>query len=65
MQKETILIALSAVAAVGLCYAYRPERLLANQSMIQAFPAAGALTAAPALGRFHPVADESCGLAHQ
>ena len=69
MQKKTILIALGAVVAVGLWYAFRPERLVVNQSVNEAFPADSASTAAApapaalASGRFHAVAHESRGLA--
>lgn len=69
MQKKTILITLGAVAAVGLWYAFRPERLVVNQSVNEAFPSGGApaaSTSAPAAlasGRFHTVAHESRGLA--
>ena len=70
MQKKPILILAAVVVLGGLWYAFRPERLVVNQSVNESFPAASANSPAAAAqptvlvsGSFHSVAHESKGVA--
>jgi hypothetical protein len=66
MKTRTLLILLGlAVIAVGW-YLFRPERLVVNKEVSEAFPAASTAAEAPASlasGRFHGVAHETKGTA--
>jgi len=70
MQKKQILIILGVVAAIGLWYAFRPERLLVGKQVNESFPASAPAAATKSVepaplfsGRFHGVAHETVGVA--
>ncbi|HEU4641141.1 MAG TPA: DM13 domain-containing protein [Gemmatimonadaceae bacterium] len=76
MQRRTIVIALAAIAAIGLWYAFRPERLFIDRTVNESLEAAMAATAPAAtaepsrptarsiaVGRFHSNAHATRGTA--
>jgi electron transfer DM13 len=70
MQKKATLIVVSLVVLGGLWYAFRPERLIVNQTVSESFPTASANSSASAsqpvtlaAGNFHSVAHDSKGVA--
>ena len=69
MNKKVILIILGVAAAGVAWYAFRPERLVVNQTVNESFPAAAASANRPssqvtlATGQFHGVAHDGKGFA--
>lgn len=65
MVKRLVIVG-SCVVALGAWYAFRPERLIVDSRVNEAFPVASAAPAEPVLlasGRFHAVAHKSVGQA--
>jgi hypothetical protein len=65
MSTRKLVIVVAVLAAIGVWYAFRPERLFINQRVNEQFPAASAAanTVALAAGNFHSVAHETRGVA--